>query len=236
MKQFKMYIIILLLSVLIIASVALAMWKNHSSWKASQNIQNSISYNQLQKQVLVECTKAKDCQDLHKNCYYSCSSDKCVRIQTFVALKPYPDCSSAVTCTPNWQCGWGLCVNGSQSQIAVDYNNCGLSSSSANIACPALAKICDSSTQHSGVVTRKIGDKEFNFLIQKINADSIDGLLYTLYPVAKLQGDAKTLHIGDTVGYDCEGKTATISSIDVVKQAVIFNETIKNPPTGDCPI
>lgn len=85
-------------------------------------------------------------------------------------------------------------------------------------------------------VTRKVGDKEFNFLIQKINANSVDGLWYILYPVAMLQGQPKTLQIGDTVGYSCEGKTATLSSIDAVNQTVTFNETIKNPPIGGCPI
>jgi hypothetical protein len=81
-----------------------------------------------------------------------------------------------------------------------------------------------------------VGEKEFNFLIQKINTDSVDGLLYTLYPVAMLQGQSKTLHIGDMVGYACEGKTASLSSINVSNQTVIFDETIKNPPIGGCPI
>jgi hypothetical protein len=158
MKQLKFYaVIILLLTVLIIPSVALASWWNPFTWNWNiwQNIWNSIFY---KPQVSVECTKAKDCQDIHKNCYYTCSSNKCAQINTFVALKPYPDCSSAVSCVPNWQCGWGPCIippcappgnsaactNGSQSQIAVDSNNCGLPPSSAKIACPALARICTS--------------------------------------------------------------------------------------------
>ena len=45
-------------------------------------------------------------------------------------------------CTPNWQCGWGPCVNGYQSQVPVDSNNCGLPSSSANIVCTALTQAC----------------------------------------------------------------------------------------------
>lgn len=94
-----------------------------------------------------ECTKAKDCQDIYKNCYYSCSLNKCVRINTFVALKPYPDCSSAISCAPNWQCGWGSCANGYQSQVAIDSNNCGLPASTAKIVCTALARVCDSSTR-----------------------------------------------------------------------------------------
>jgi hypothetical protein len=158
--------------------------------------------------------------------------------------------SKPAACIPNWQCDWGPCVippcvpgstssactNGTQIQVAIDSNNCGLSSSKVNIACPALDRICNSSTQQSGRVTRKVGEKEFNFLIQKINTDSVDGLSYTLYPVAMLQGGAKTLQIGDMVGYACEGKTATLSNIDVVNQTVIFNETIKNAPPGGCPL
>jgi hypothetical protein len=87
-----------------------------------------------------------------------------------------------------------------------------------------------------GEVTRKVGEKEFNFLIQKINADSVDGLWYILYPVAMLQGQAKTLQAGDTIGYACEGKTAILSSINVATQTVMFSETIKNAPPGGCPI
>lgn len=88
MKQLKILIlIILLLVILIIPSVALVTW---------QNIRNGIFYNQLPEQVPTECVTAKDCQDIYKNCYYSCSSNKCVQIQTFVALKPYPDCSSVL--------------------------------------------------------------------------------------------------------------------------------------------
>ncbi len=45
-------------------------------------------------------------------------------------------------CTPNWQCGWGPCLNGSQSQTAIDSNMCGLPLSNVNIACPMLARIC----------------------------------------------------------------------------------------------
>lgn len=46
------------------------------------------------------------------------------------------------SCTPNWSCGWGSCSNGYQSQTAIDSNNCGLSSTGVQIACPALAKAC----------------------------------------------------------------------------------------------
>lgn len=94
MKQFNVYIsIVFLLTILVIPSVVLAAWWNPFSWSIWQNIWNSIFY----KQISAECTTAKDCQDIYKNCYYFCSSNKCAQIQTFVALKPYPDCSSSVS-------------------------------------------------------------------------------------------------------------------------------------------
>ena len=246
MKQLKIYIIVFLLALFAISSVALATRLSHFSWNILQNIENGIFH----KQVAIECADAKDCQDIYKNCYYSCSSSKCVQIETFIALKPYPDCSSVVSCVPKWQCGWGPCIippcvppgnspactNGSQVQVVIDSNNCGLPVATAEIACPALARICSSSASPIKEVTRKVGDKEFNFLIQKINTNSVDGLLYILYPVAMAQGQPKTLHIGDTVGYACEGKTAILSAIDLVNQTATFSETIRSAPLGGCPI
>ena len=76
-------------------------------------------------------------------------------ISTFKFITP------STACTPNWQCGWGRCVNGYQSQVAVDSNNCGLPSSSANIACPALAKLCTSSSQPSITVTSPNGGEQW---------------------------------------------------------------------------
>lgn len=48
-------------------------------------------------------------------------------------------------CVPNWQCVWGECENGYQSQVAQDLNNCGLRSMTS-IACTALARQCAQST------------------------------------------------------------------------------------------
>lgn len=85
-------------------------------------------------------------------------------------------------------------------------------------------------------VTRQSGDKEFNFLVQKVNQDSVDGLWYIMYPVAMEQGQPKTLHIGDMVGYTCTGKTAILVGVDVAHQTATFKETITNPPPYGCPI
>ena len=52
------------------------------------------------------------------------------------------------TCIPNWQCGWGPCVNGSQSQAFIDSNNCNNPSSEPlPVPCPALARLCTAQTQ-----------------------------------------------------------------------------------------
>lgn len=51
------------------------------------------------------------------------------------------------TCTPNWTCGWGPCVNGYQTETAVDSNNCGVATGN-NIACPTLAQSCAPSVQN----------------------------------------------------------------------------------------
>lgn len=49
----------------------------------------------------------------------------------------------APACTPNWTCGWGACNNGYQSQIPVDSNHCGLSSSNVSMICPSLVQACN---------------------------------------------------------------------------------------------
>ncbi len=83
----------------------------------------------------------------------SCSTDAdCPQIATTNTMFPADRCINGrcvlqqSNCTPNWTCGWGPCTNGYQSESAVDSNNCGLSSSGANIiACPALARVCNTS-------------------------------------------------------------------------------------------
>ena len=62
-------------------------------------------------------------------------------------------------CTPNWTCGWTQCLNGSQSEGIIDFNNCGLPISNVAIGCPTLARICTVSTQVS--ITSVSGAKLF---------------------------------------------------------------------------
>jgi len=51
--------------------------------------------------------------------------------------------STSTSCTPNWSCGWAPCTNGYQGMTAVDSNNCGLPATGVQIACPALARVCN---------------------------------------------------------------------------------------------
>jgi hypothetical protein len=41
----------------------------------------------------VTCDENNDCVNNYKDCYYICSQGTCNKINTLIALKPYPDCS-----------------------------------------------------------------------------------------------------------------------------------------------
>jgi len=85
-------------------------------------------------------------------------------------------------------------------------------------------------------VTKTVGENESSFLIQKINRDSVDGLWYQAYPVATGQGTPKTLHLGDDIGYACEGVSDKLTGIDFSNQKVTFTVSWSQPPLGGCPI
>jgi len=86
--------------------------------------------------VLTQCNTDSDCPQ------YKCSSfEKCIgSMNKCIDGK----CINTPTqiCNPNWTCSWGPCKNGWQSYVITDSNNCGLSASNVNIACPALAQQC----------------------------------------------------------------------------------------------
>lgn len=84
--------------------------------------------------------------------------------------------------------------------------------------------------------TAHIGDTVGYFTIQKIDADSVDGLYRYPYPVAREQGEPKTIHIGDEVGAACEGMTHVLTAIDAAGQAVTFQEKHYDTSPGGCPI
>lgn len=85
-----------------------------------------------------QCTVDADCPQPNCGAVTNCvgSTNKCVSGQCVLSTTP------PATCTPNWTCGWGACVNGYQSQVATDTNNCGVTTGN-NIACTALARQCN---------------------------------------------------------------------------------------------
>ena len=87
-------------------------------------------------------------------------------------------------------------------------------------------------------IIRKVGEKENSFLIQKINLDSVEGSWYEIYPIERPNdpGTPKTLHIGDDIGYACEGVSEKLTRIDFSGQTITFTKIVGQPPYGGCPI
>lgn len=87
-------------------------------------------------------------------------------------------------------------------------------------------------------IVKKVGEREGSFLIQKINADSVEGLWFDIYPIARLNdpGAPKTLRIGDNIGHTCEGISEKLTSIDFSGQQVTFTKITGKQPIGGCPI
>ena len=85
-------------------------------------------------------------------------------------------------------------------------------------------------------VIRKAGNQEGSFLIQKINSNNVEGLWYQAYPVATMNGVPKTLHMGDDIGYACEGVSEKLTSIDFASQTVTFTKITGPRPFGGCPL
>lgn len=85
-------------------------------------------------------------------------------------------------------------------------------------------------------IIRKVGEQESSFLIQKINPDSVEGLWYDAYPLPGPEGSSRTLHIGDDIGYACEGVSEKLTSINFYGQEVTFTKMVGPPPFGGCPI
>ncbi len=97
--------------------------------------------------------------------------------------------------------------------------------STKQITLPTLTPV---SAPHGEKIMRKVGDKEGSFLIQKINPNSVDGLWYEAVPVVRSNdpGLPKTLHVGDDIGYACEGVSDILTSIDFSGQGVTFTKII----------
>ena len=95
-------------------------------------------------------------------------------------------------CTPQWQCQWGPCTNGFQSQVPVDLNNCGSPSSGANIVCTALAKSCTQPTVScdslKNIISASFGKSCGDSLYNKVadlnkdkTVDSVDLLTFSSF-------------------------------------------------------
>lgn len=85
-------------------------------------------------------------------------------------------------------------------------------------------------------IIREVGEREGSFLIQKINPDSVEGLWFEKYPVERSTGTPRTLHIGDDIGYACEGVSEKLTSIGFSAQTVTFTKVVGEQPAGGCPI
>lgn len=89
-------------------------------------------------------------------------------------------------------------------------------------------------------IIRTVGEEESTYLIQTINPNSVEGLWSWAGPVSKSPPDPslpRTLHIGDDIGYECEGISEKLTSIDYTNQTVIFTRAeSKKLPWGGCPI
>lgn len=85
-------------------------------------------------------------------------------------------------------------------------------------------------------IIKRVGQQEGSYLIQKINPDGVEGLWSQAYPVAREPGTPLTLHIGDDIGYTCEGVSEKLTSINYTGQTVTFTKVVGPAPIGGCPI
>ncbi len=116
--------------------------------------------------LLYGCSTTLSCSDLY---WFDSDDANCSAKKQFCGAYMYQglhtyqtqqECFSGVinyqtTCTPNWTCNWGPCVDGWQQKTAIDSNNCGVSSASAIADCTDLSKqACTSPTQPSIMSTQ----------------------------------------------------------------------------------
>ena len=95
---------------------------------------------------------------------------------------------------------------------------------------------CPETPPNGEKIIKKVGEQEGSYLIEKINTDSVNGFWYQAYPVARSEGSPKTLHIGDDIGYVCEGVSEKLTDIDFSGQTVTFTKIAGKRPIGGCPI
>ncbi|MCX6719711.1 MAG: peptidoglycan-binding protein, partial [Candidatus Staskawiczbacteria bacterium] len=84
-------------------------------------------------------------------------------------------CAVNPICTPNWQCQWGVCANGSQSKVPVDSNNCGQQASSSLLAaCSRQVENCAPSSTTQPTVTLTAAGGATGPMVQVQSGASID--------------------------------------------------------------
>ncbi len=98
-------------------------------------------------------------------------------------------------------------------------------------ACPKLTPAANGEK-----IIKKEGEREGSFEILEINGDNVVGFWYQAYPVARAEGVELTLHIGDDIGYACEGVSEKLTDISFIRQTVTFTKITGKPPMGGCPI
>jgi hypothetical protein len=89
---------------------------------------------------------------------------------------------------------------------------------------------------YGSTVSVQDGQRISNFMAQNISyaSNTVSGLIYVQYPVAATLGSETTLHIGDTVGYACDGTEAKLTEIYANNTAVFTHLTTST--RGGCPI
>ncbi len=77
------------------------------------------------------------------------------------------------------------------------------------------------------------GQRISNFMVERVNQNNVTGLLYMMYPLARLNGTPETLEIGGTVGYLCDGTLAKLVAIESGTALFILNGTASG---HGCPV
>jgi hypothetical protein len=93
------------------------------------------------------------------------------------------------------------------------------------------------STSGLDIGTEVVGEQNIrvdNFLILGVGIDNVSGKLFTMYPLASVNGTDKTLRVGDTIGYACDGTLAELAGANGT--SATFTVLVSKPQKGGCPI
>lgn len=119
--------------------------------------------------------------------------------------------------------------------IGINGNPCG---GGTNATVTTTISQGNNGTEANNTVTVKLGSRISNFLIQSVNYnnDTVSGLLYVMYPVARTVGANTVLQVGSTVGYSCDNTLSMLTGVNANGTATF--RTIVNSSThiGGCPI